>query len=101
MIYCFDDNKAFVCATGYYLDINNFKCNQICPNGYMRPPAEILFVDREMCNVPCDQTSANCPNTSLTFNNIKENFSCKNNYLAYYYKCISPSDSTVSNSNFN
>ncbi len=98
MVYCFADNKPFVCSSGYYLDINNYTCNQYCPVGYIRPPIETEFNEKSWCNLPCDSQSVNCPNSNLTYKNIKDNFSCRNGFLAYYYRCISKTDPNVSKS---
>ena len=100
MVYCFADNKPFVCQSGYYLDINTYTCNQFCPNGYIRPVDETGFNSRDWCNLPCDTNSLVCPYTALTYMNIKDNFSCSNNFITYYYKCISSTDPRISNSKF-
>ena len=98
MIYCFNDNKPFVCASGYYLDINSYTCNQYCPPGFIRPPDEIAFNDRDYCNVNCNSSSVNCPNTSITYKNIKDNFVCLNNFLTIYYNCVSSTDPIIQKS---
>ena len=98
MVYCFDDNKPFVCGLGYYLDINAYTCNQNCPNGYIRSPDETSFVDLDYCNLPCNSLSANCPNSSVTYKNIKDNFSCLNSFLTYYYQCMSTTNPNVAKS---
>ena len=90
---CFEDNKAFICIEGtddkpYYLDINNFECNNYCPIGYMHPPRYSLSKQRLYCSHLCDTGSKQCPSDDYKYMDIHSNFLCQNNFFNLYYKCF-------------
>jgi hypothetical protein len=86
--YCWDDNKAFSCNTGYHLNIATFACATSCPAGFTRLPQLKNSLSSSYCNYSCP-TGGTCPSTNSQLISLNSNFSCTASYYRAFYQCFS------------
>ena len=87
--FCLDDNKLFWCPYGKYLDINEFKCNYECPEGYTRPPD--IRDGYGMCYInAAEKHYLKYPrsNQELKKGTYETKFECESGYTLVNYNCI-------------
>ena len=88
-IFCLNDSKLFWCPYGKYLDINNFTCNEDCPEGFTRPPDNKDGYGICYINIT-EKHYSEYPrlNEELKQGIYETKFKCEENYTLVYYNCI-------------
>ena len=93
-IFMNNDGKIISCETNYFLDFDNNKCNQNCPN--TKSMVYGLNIEKGFCNYKCKNTEK-CLSTQSEIQNIKTLFQCNDriNDFEMFYTCEKKNEEKV------